>query len=295
MTSDPRFTRQLALFGEEGQARIRAERVAVVGIGGLGTHVVQQLAFLGVGNLALIDSEELDETNLNRYVGARWDDPIPGTWKVAIGRRIVESVDPEIGLQIVRDTLVSTEAFDAVKGATCVFGCLDCEGARLILNELCAAYAKPYLDLASDVVPGNPPEYGGRVCVAWDGSGCIDCYDQLDREEARFRLAGPAGEAEWKAVYGVDRHLLGRSGPSVVSINGVVASLAVTEFMVGVTGLRRPYGLRTYRGTIGKVTAPGPDSVLPQPDCYYCGFVRGKGAAADVERYVREGVGEYLK
>lgn len=295
MTSDTRFARHLQLFGREGQERIRASSVAIVGIGGLGTHVVQQLAFLGVGRLILIDSEELDETNLNRYVSARWDDPIPGTWKVDIGKRMVESVDPEIAVETVRDTLVSDEAYEAIKTADCTFGCLDCQGARLVLNELCAAYEKPYIDLASEVVPGDPPEYGGRVCVSWSGSGCIDCFDELDRGEARERLAGPAGNDLHRAIYGVDREVLGGPGPSVVSINGVIASLGVTEFMVSITGLRKPHELRTYRGTMGKVTAPAPDSGLPRSDCYYCGFVRGRGAAADVERYIREGVGAYLR
>ena len=46
---------------------------------GLGSQVVQQLALLGVGSLVLVDAEELDETNGNRYVGATHDDPIPGS------------------------------------------------------------------------------------------------------------------------------------------------------------------------------------------------------------------------
>ena len=44
--------------------------------------------------------------------------------------------------------MVSVEAFNAIIRADYVFGCLDCEGARLILNELCAAYVRPYWDLA---------------------------------------------------------------------------------------------------------------------------------------------------
>ena len=73
-----RFERNTRFFGEEGQRILRETLVAIVGVGGLGTHVVQQLALLGVGELSLVDHEELDRTNLNRYVGARHSDPIPG-------------------------------------------------------------------------------------------------------------------------------------------------------------------------------------------------------------------------
>ena len=77
-----RFERNIELFGESGQQRLRESRVAVVGVGGLGTHVVQQLALLGVGALTLVDGEELSESNKNRYVGVRHDDPVPGSRKV---------------------------------------------------------------------------------------------------------------------------------------------------------------------------------------------------------------------
>jgi hypothetical protein len=138
------------------------------------------------------------------------------------------------------------------------------------------------------------PEYGGSVCVSWDAPGCLVCFDELDLSEARDGIAGPAREAERRAIYGVARDALGRTGPSVVSINGVVASLAVTEFMVGITGIRPPKGLLKYRGSVGKVTVPAPDSELPRANCYCCVGLRGKGEEANVERYIREGVGAYL-
>ena len=287
-----RFDRQMALFGQEGQTKIGASSVAVVGLGGLGTHVVQQLALLGVGSLALIDSEDLDPTNRNRYVTARHDDPCPSTPKVDIAERTVSLIDPGIRVDKVQDSLVNEEAFARVIGADYVFGCLDSEGARLVLNELCAAYCRPYLDLASEVIPGDPPAYGGRVCsIMWNGDGCLVCYNLLDMAEAQADLAGPDARQDRDAMYGVDRGVLGRSGPSVVSINGVVASVAVTEFMVAVTGIRAPTRVLTYYGHMGRLTKPAE----PQSDCYYCGSIHGRGAAADVHRYIREGVGAFLR
>lgn len=287
-----RFDRHMTLFGEQGQKKLAAVRVAVAGVGGLGTHVVQQLALLGVGHLALIDSEELADTDRNRYVTARHDDPIPGSLKVDLGERTINAIDPAIHVEKIPDSVISERAFAAVIAADYVFGCLDSEGARLVLNELCAAYCRPYFDLASDVVPGDPPAYGGRICVAWDGTGCIACYGLLDVAEAQIDLAGPAVQRDRRALYGIDHELLGRSGPSVVSINGVVASLGVTEFMVGVTGLRPPKKVITYYGHMGRLTTP---TACPDPHCYYCKVVRGRRDAADVQRYLRESVGTFLR
>ncbi len=291
MTND-RFNRQMRFFGKEGQDKIAASHVVVVGVGGLGSHVVQQLALLGVGRLTLVDSEELAETDLNRFVGARHDDPIPGTSKVDIAVRVIYGINPAIVVEKIEDSLVSEASLSAVASATHLFGCLDGEGARLILNEWCAAYAKPYFDLASDVLPGDPPIYGGRSCVAWEGDGCMVCLGVLDSAEAQEDLAGPNARADRAALYGVRQEALERSGPSVVSLNGVVASLGVTEFMVAITGLRRPNRLMMYNGSAGKVTL---SQDQPRADCHYCKGIRGRGNAVDVKRYVREGVGAYLR
>ena len=287
-----RFDRQVRFFGKEGQERLADARVTVVGVGGLGSHVVQQLAFLGVRAIALIDVKELVLTNRNRLVGAREYDSIPGTRKVDIAERTIKAIDGSIVVDKVFDSFVSKRGFTALVGTDYVFGCLDSEGARLVLTELCAAYSKPYVDASSDIVPGDSVHYGGQVCIAWSGNGCLSCMDVLDRAWAEVELAGPDERQRRAEIYGIRGDLLGDIGPSVVSINGVVASLAVTEFMLGVTGIREPYRLLTYHGRTGKVTV-STDS--PAPDCYYCKRLRGTGDRADVQRYVREGVGVFLR
>ncbi len=281
--SDVRHHRSIELFGPVGQDALRRTRVAVVGIGGLGTHVVQQLAFLGVGTIAAMDHEDLDETNLNRYVGARHDDPIPGTPKVDIAERTVRGIDEGITVVKIREPLVSERAFSAVKASDWAFGCVDTDGPRFILNELCAAYGIKYVDLATDVEPGPPLKYGGRVFVSDNGDGCLSCLQMLDMKQVNWYLAGEGQREDLANIYGVSRDLLGRSGPSVVSINGVVASLAVTEFMVGCTGLRSPRRHMVYDATDSKVRIS-----LDQPveGCWYCKVMRGTGVNADVERYL---------
>ena len=287
-----RFDRQVKFFGREGQDRLAAVQVAVVGIGGLGSHIVQQLALLGVGAILPIDAQEIDLSNRNRLVGAREDDSIPGTRKVDIAKRTATAIDSSIAVDHVFDSLVSKRGFDALRGTDYVFGCLDSEGARLVLTELCAAYAKPYVDVSSDIIPGDPVRYGGQVCIAWSGDGCLSCMNVLDRDRAAIELAGPEEQRRRAEIYGITKDLLDAAGPSVVSINGVVASLAVTEFMLGVTRIRVPNLLLTYHGRTGKVTV---STDTPAPDCYYCKGLWGRGENADVQRYVRDGVGEFLR
>lgn len=280
-----RTDRNIRFFGREGQDRLRTAKVAVVGAGGLGSHVCQQLAYLGVGEIRPIDYEELDVTNLNRYVTAYADDPIPGSKKVDLCERLIKRVDPTIVVRKIHAPLRSGKAFEAIRTADYVFGCLDNEGSRLILTELCSAYALSYFDLATEIIPGNEPSYGGRVCAAWDENGCLVCLDELDLQEAQRDLANPAAKRDVQAIYGVNAGMLDNKGPSVVSINGVVASLGVTEFMLMATGIRAPRRLLTYRGHLGIVAA---NADKPAADCYYCRGLRGLKEAAGTERYLTE-------
>jgi len=279
---EDRFDRSVRFFGQEGQERLREGTAAVVGIGGIGTHVVQQLAFLGVGGLVLIDPEEVSESNRNRYVGLQHDDPVPGMRKVDLGERIAVSVDPSMRMHKTHGSVMSHEGIDALRKSRYVFGCVDCEGVRLFLTEACARYALPYVDAATDIISEEALRYGGRVCVAWDGNGCQVCLGVLDTAAAQVALGGEPVRRERAAIYGVEHGMLDTVGPSVVSLNGVIASVAVTEFMVGVTGLRKPRRLLTYRGHLGGLTVSNDDPAL---QCYYCKGLWGSRGGEELRRF----------
>lgn len=278
--SAQRYDRGIRLFGEEGQAKLRRTTVAVAGVGGLGSPVALHLALLGVRRVYLIDDDDLDETSRNRFIGARDADPA-GSPKVELAARLIRETNSQVEGITIYKGLISEEAFDAIRASDWVFGCFDHDGPRAVLNELCAAYTKPYIDLASDVP--EPGVYGGRICVATGGQGCLECMDQLERRDVRRYLASDEERRQEDAIYGITRDALGETGPAVVTINGVVAALGATEFMVAVTGLRQPVRLINYRGHQGKTSASADRMVA----CPICNGVYGRGAAADVERYLR--------
>lgn len=164
-----RYHRNMLLFGAAGQEKLRNTSVIVVGVGGLGSPLVQHLALLGVKRVTSIDDEELDDTNRNRFVGAKHMDPVPGSPKVTLAHRLIQEINPDVESVALRAGLVSEEAFTAVKAGDWVIGGFDDDGPRFVLNELCAAYKKPYIDMASDVP--EPGIYGvmmaDSVAATW--------------------------------------------------------------------------------------------------------------------------------
>jgi hypothetical protein len=270
--ADGRYSRNEALFGPEGQEKIAATSVTIVGLGGLGSHIAQQLAYLGVQVQAPVDFDLVTSSSMNRLIGAVDPDVAAKTKKVSVAKRIIAAINPGAIIEPVDSKVDTPEAEAAIAAADVVFGCLDRDLPRLKLTELCSRYAKPLFDLATDTGgEGDDLWYGGRVIFA-HGAGCLVCRNILDQEEMTRDSMSHEQRAVHDRIYGVERGALGETGPMVVSINGVVASLAVTEFMVFVTGMRQPLPHLIYRGHAGTV---GRDNDPPEPGCYFCNGIWG--------------------
>ena len=90
----PIFQRQALVVGGPGQEILRHTKVAVVGLGGGGSHVVQQLGYIGIGEIIVIDPDRVDRTNLHRVVGMTWLDVWLKRRKVEVMHRIVSPSFP---------------------------------------------------------------------------------------------------------------------------------------------------------------------------------------------------------
>jgi molybdopterin/thiamine biosynthesis adenylyltransferase len=274
--AEGRYSRNEALFGPEGQEKIAATKVTIIGLGGLGSHIAQQLAYLGVETQTPVDFDIVTSSSMNRLVGAVETDVTSNTKKVIVAKRVIAGINPSAIVEPVDAKIDTAEAEGAIAAADVVFGCLDRDLPRLKLTEFCSRYGKPLFDLASDTGgEGDDLWYGGRVIFA-NGAGCLVCRNLLDQQEmSRDSMTPEQGEAHDR-IYGVERSALGETGPMVVSVNGVVASLAVTEFMVLVTGMRDPVPHLVYRGHAGTV---GRNNDPPEPGCYFCTGIWGSAVS----------------
>lgn len=283
MVGDERFSRHLELFGEAGQARIATKDLTVVGASGVGTPTLLYLAFLGPKRIRIIEPGYLKESSRNRNFAARNSDASDVTRKVDIAARMVGLKSSRTTVDIIPDRLESDAAFAAIESADYVFGCVDHDGVRFVLNEVCLAYDRPLIDMASDV-QADSEEFGGRIAVVRPGEGCLYCLGLLDDEDVRRYLSSRRELLNEAATYGVPvDDLAPGTGPSVATINGIIAGLGITEFWASVTGLRQPHRTITY---LGSETTIRKSKDEPISDCYYCTVVRGAGLASGVHRHI---------
>jgi molybdopterin/thiamine biosynthesis adenylyltransferase len=242
--------------------------------------------YLGVRDFLLIDYDDADETNMNRLVTASAADL--DTPKTTLARRLIKSVAPRARVQVLAAEVRAPEVLDALKGVDVLFGCVDNDGARLIVNEVALAYGIPYFDLAVgiEVEDGRVTEVGARVCAILPGGPCLYCMGQIDRKEAAFFLSTP--EAQAFQVEHAYVHGLAVKTPAVVSLNAAAAAAAASEFAMLTSGLRAvaPFVELDLLG-VGRIVKSQwltPRRVKPDPACVQC-TLAGVGDKATVHRY----------
>ena len=208
-----------SFLGENSSSVLDASHVAIVGLGGGGSHIAQQLGHLGVGEFLLIDPDIVEETNLNRLVGAAQQDVGKGASKTSVAARVIAGVNPRV--RIWTETAQWQMCATALRSCDAIFGCVDSIAEREQLETAARRYLIPYIDLGMDVHKVNG-EYivGGQVALSMPDGPCLRCMGIVtDRAlELEAKQYGAAG---------------GR--PQVVWANGVLASLAVGYFVQIVT------------------------------------------------------------
>ena len=281
-----KYDRQVRAFGPEGHDRIASSSVAIAGLGGIGSIVAQELAHLGVQDIVLIDEDRIENSNLNRLVGATPSDV--GRLKVDVAAEQCLRVHPEAWVTTVPAQIRDQVAIAAAANVDVLFGCVDTDSGRLILNELAVTHAIPYIDCGTGInaPDGSIDHAGGRV-IAWvPGRPCLLCCREIDRAAAAAELESD----EQRAFRRREGYVTGADvpEPAVISLNGTVASLAVTEFLALVTGFRAAKHYTYYDMLDQRV---GPRLVERDPQCYTCSL-EGIGDGADLARYGRVGLTE---
>jgi molybdopterin-synthase adenylyltransferase len=267
-----RYDRSVRAFGAEGQATLASLSVGIIGLGGIGSVVAEQLAHLGVGRLLLLDPDAIEETNLNRVVGAARKDI--GRSKVEVAAEAARWVNPQVETTAIQgDVIVSNDARHMLS-SDFLFCCTDSHGSRAVINQIAYQYVIPTIDLGVRIqVRASAVEsVTGRVQMLAPGLPCLVCDELLDPEEVRRDLL--SGEARAR-----DPYIVGAAEPqpAVISLNGAVASLGVTMMLSAVTGLPVAARHQLVLFNKGVVRAAAAD---PSPECVVCSL-RGVLARGD--------------
>jgi hypothetical protein len=233
-----RFDRQARLFGATGQARLAELHVGVVGAGGGGSLLVEQLARLGVGKLTVIDYDRVEETNLSRIVGARTEDARARTLKIEVLRRLVLDVDRSIQFRGIEGDIADAPVAAALLSCDFIFLATDTARARLVFNALTHQFLIPGVQIGAKVETredGTVDEIYVAVRPVFPPHGCLDCAGLIDPFQLHQEQLTPEERQAQNYIGAPDNAEI--VDPSVISLNGIGASHAVTTMLLATVGL----------------------------------------------------------
>jgi hypothetical protein len=251
MASD-RYSRQ-SFLGPDAEERIGNVTIGIPGLGGGGSHIVQQLAHVGFKRFILYDWDAVEDSNLNRLVGATNADALAGTPKLHLAKMMIYGLQP--------DALVEAypcrwqEDPGPLRRCQIVMGCVGSFKGREELEVSSRRYLAHYIDIGMDVHGERDPVIGGQVILSSPGGPCMRCMgfltdEVLGREGARYGTAG--------------------ARPQVIWPNGVLASTAVglaVDLVTGWTRIRRTHAYLSYDGNQGTLAESLTLRGLPVDGC----------------------------
>jgi len=176
------YSRQMVLeeLGRRGQRKLAQSKVAVIGLGGLGTVSSLYLALAGVGHLRLVDQDTVELRNLHRQILYSTDDlDYP---KVEASAKRLGKVNPLVKTEPIPENVNASNVEKILSGMDCVVDGLDNMHTRYLVNRACAKLGIPYVFGAAIGIEGNlsvfaPPETPCLECVFpnLDNSHLLTC------------------------------------------------------------------------------------------------------------------------
>jgi len=172
-----RYSRQIMLeeIGYQGQQKLRAAKVCVVGVGGLGNPITTRLVAMGIGKLRIVDRDVIELSNLHRQT--MYDEDDVGQIKIEVAARKLKKLNPDVEIESLPLSVNDYNAIDAVDGCDVVIDALDSVNARYALNKACVGRDIPFVTGAAVGVSGQ------AFTILPKQSACYSCmFPALDEE-----------------------------------------------------------------------------------------------------------------
>lgn len=253
----------------------QGQSIVVIGLGGLGSVIAENLIHTGFQTLHLIDPDQVESTNLNRIVGAYKTDAEAGNYKVHAVKRHLQNINP--------DSLVTTHATGVENAAThalmatadWIIVATDNHASRAMAQRLSLRYGVPLLNTGVNISvdSGTMTDMSGEVILVRYGDGfCLNCLGRINstRVAAEENRKSIVGEELVKRGYVTGETV---REPAVKTLNSIIGSLAVEQLLNQYTRRQEHQPVWVYENNAGPAIYPDTGSLRERrTDCFSCGL-----------------------
>ncbi|MGQ9582062.1 MAG: ThiF family adenylyltransferase [Thermoplasmatota archaeon] len=239
---DVRYSRQLLLpeLGGEGQRRLAAARVLLVGAGGTGGAVAELLVRAGVGGLTIVDRDAVEESNLHRQL--IYEEKDIGAPKAYIAAERLRAVNGDVRVEGLAEDFSPANALGLVGAADIVMDGTDNLETRYLINDACVKLGRPW------VYVGAVGTYGMLALFDASGGPCFRCF---------LPIMPPPGSVPTCATAGVLN--------TIPTVMGALAATAAIKRIVGAEVSRKLLVYDAWTGEAHEV------QIEKRAECPCCG------------------------
>lgn len=252
------FDRQIRAFGLKGQQLLSQLKIGIVGVGGTGSAVAEQLVREGIKNFIVADHDKFDPSNLTRIYGSYRD--TKQDYKVNIIRKHLKKIQNDIHIKTISGNILSQKTLKHFKNCDIIFSCTDRHAPRSVLNELAHQYFIPVIDIGVGIDSKYDKIVGGTVRVSLSSPSipCLYCIGIIKSEQILAESLS-AKELEKRQKEGYIQGMTD-DAPSVITFTTMAAAYAMLLFKDLVFNLinseTNTFILDTTSFETSKLTAP---------------------------------------
>jgi len=238
-----RYNRNILVkeLGEEGQEKLLTSKVLVIGAGGLGSPNLLYLAAIGVGTIGIVDSDNVDITNLQRQI-IHWTPDI-GKPKIDSVKEKITKMNPDINVITYNERVDANNISDIIKDYDFIIECTDNFAAKYLINDACVLNKKPYSHC-------GVLTFNGQMITYTPGNTCLRCLYSSPPHSGTYPSSSDVG------IFG-----------TVPGIFGVLQTTEAVKYIIGKGNLL----INTFLNLDVLNSEFFPIKVKPNSKCPICG------------------------
>jgi len=219
------FDREIRAFGVKGQQLLSQIKVGIVGLGGTGSAVAEELARAGIRNYLIMDNDRFEKTNKTKLYGSY--DADTNQYKTKIIKRNIKKIQPSAVVRVIKRKITTEQDLDELKNCDVIFSCTDRHTPRALLSNFVYQYLIPIIDIGVglDAVDGKIVAGQIRATLLSPTLPCLFCIGIINPETILVESL-PAEERKARQQEG---YIVGIQDdvPSLVEVTTLAASIGV--------------------------------------------------------------------
>jgi len=222
------FDRQIRAFGLKGQELLSNFQIGIIGLGGTGSSIAEQLVREGVTKFILIDHDKFEPSNKTRLYGSYAK--TKSHYKVDIIEKNIKKIQSKAAVEKIQYDVISQKALTRLKNCDVIFACTDNHASRSVINELAYQYFIPVIDMGVGLDAKNDKILGGTVRATLIGPSlpCMYCSGIINSEQ----ILAESLNDEDRAIRVKEGYIRGlqNDAPSVITFTTMAATFGLLLF-----------------------------------------------------------------